>query len=112
MVYHVLRVCPDDDDCAKNSPQQILVWRPKPTLAGHLGHRLIVALPTMFDAGKAERKVATEEGAYDGPPKDGHRIGTDQFAYKGHAGVFQDADDVLAHEVEVFLAHFGHLGRG
>lgn len=56
-----------------------------------------------------EREVRPEEGPDDGPPEHGHGIGAHQFPHKGHGAVLQHAHYVLAHQIEVLLAHVRHL---
>lgn len=63
----------------------------------------------MLEASVAKRKVSSEERPDNGPPEDGHRIGANELAHKRHARVLQHAHNVLSHQIEVFLAHLGHL---
>lgn len=56
-----------------------------------------------------EGKVRAKERTHDGPAKHGDRIGANQLAHKRHRAVFEHADNVLAHHVQILLAHLRHL---
>ena len=66
------------------------------------------ALPVLA-SGLVEGEVGAKKSAHDRPPEDRHGVGAHQLADERHRAVLQHADDVLAHQVEVLLAHVGHL---
>ena len=56
-----------------------------------------------------ESKVTSEESSYYCPSKYSNWISSDKFSYKGHATVFQYSNNVLSHQIQIFLPHFHYL---
>lgn len=94
----------------RDSPDEVLVGHvvPRVPLLDVVLVAVHPALPVL-PASLPEREVRPEEGPDDGPPENGHRICAHQLPNEGHGAVFEHADDVLAHQVEVLLAHVRHL---
>lgn len=56
-----------------------------------------------------EGEISPEKGANNGPAEHCDRVRPHQLPHEGHAAILQHPHDVLPHQVQVLLAHVGHL---
>lgn len=83
--------------------------RTKPILPWQFTSSLIRSFLSMFNSSISKRKISSKECSQNRPSKNSNWIGSNQFPNKCHTGIFQYGNNVLSHQIKIFLSHFGYL---